>query len=158
MASSLCSPYVFVRCSCIPELPISMHVEGSWHHVKKVYTSTIASLIIFLIIWLKHARNNCKTGIKYKDHYLPIISLCMVDLWALYHAGRYEQCLEPFISIVKGLYRPQRGRGHVTVVLFCVPSKVQTITVTTAVWTALCILGFFFFFLLFLALIWILPA
>ena len=37
IVSSLCLPYVFVRCSCTPEPPISVHVEGSWHHVKKVY-------------------------------------------------------------------------------------------------------------------------
>ena len=31
------SLYVFVRCSCTPELPISVHMEGLWHYMKKVY-------------------------------------------------------------------------------------------------------------------------
>ena len=37
LASSLCSPYVFVCSSCTPEPPISVQVKGLWHHVKKIY-------------------------------------------------------------------------------------------------------------------------
>ena len=43
-------------------------------------------------------------------------------------------------------FRPQRRRGHVTAILFCIPSKIQirqwfvSNYSTTAVWTALCLL------------------
>ena len=38
---------------------------------------------------------------------------------------RYNNCSKSLYLLVARAYRPQRGRGHVTAILSCVPSEIQ---------------------------------